>query len=174
MKSDDEMLYLTDVAALLDMRKSNVRKYLDRHGIEPVAMKDDGNGHLWSRADLEPLVQMRREQRAEYTRRREGARRSIAVRGPYRGRQVNVRRLGPTSRRVLAVLLDDAAERDPIDVAFLKSDKGRGALRVLRLRGFVSRPRPRRKADPPGPWRLTNDGFRAVRQLGLVERGDAE
>jgi hypothetical protein len=162
MKSDDEMLYLTDVAALLDMRKSNVRKYLDRHGIEPVAMKDDGNGHLWSRADLEPLVQMRREQRAEYTR------------GPYRGRQVNVRRLGPTSRRVLAVLLDDAAERDPIDVAFLKSDKGRGALRVLRLRGFVSRPRPRRKADPPGPWRLTNDGFRAVRQLGLVERGDAE
>jgi hypothetical protein len=169
----DDLVGLVAAGELLDMRKSNVRKYLERHGVEPAERSSDDRD-LWSVADLQPLVQKRREERAEYTRRREGARRSIAERGPYRGRQVNVRRLGPTSTRVLAILVAAHEERAPDDQAFLKSDKGRGALRVLRLRGFVSRPRSRRQADPPGPWRLTNDGFRAVRQLGLVERGDAE
>lgn len=164
-----EQLTLTQVGQLLDMRKANVRKYLERHGVAPAGRKDDGAGDVWNQEDIDPLVQQRREKRASNRRRSDAAKRSIQERGPYRARSVNVSRLGHTQRYVLTYMAEhdnalptegNALERRQgagVKVNYLTADAIRLAFNRLRERRLVR--------ERNGLKQLTTTGMVAAAKL---------
>lgn len=122
------VLTLSEVAERLNMKRSNVAKFLARRGIQPSLAK--ASGYLW-REDLIDAVKADREadeaRMAADARRREGALHGAAV--PSR-QPPELQRLGSTQRELLARLCERPVR--PI------SNSDRLALRRLRERGLVA------------------------------------
>lgn len=56
-RDPQHVMGLSEVTAALNMARSNVRKYLERHDVEPL--DELAVGPVWSKADIDRLVEER-------------------------------------------------------------------------------------------------------------------
>jgi hypothetical protein len=117
------VLSLSEVAARLRMKPSNVAKYLNRHGVRPAFEKSQG--YFWWEAAIDELVERRAGDTEAIEKRRRGALEGAAPRVPAPPRV----RLGEHQRALMETML-----RRPVPVT---NNADRLALRRLRLRGLV-------------------------------------
>ena len=140
-------LTLVQAADRLNMKKSNVRKFLVRHGVEPLEAK--AQGHWWDGAQIDALARRRAEDkdaRAADEKRRASA---LALAEQRRAIRSAIEGLGPREREVL-----DWARNGQQ----LPDKKSMEAARRLRKKGLLE-PMP----DAVRRFRLTAEAERAVR-----------
>ena len=146
------LLNLVEVGERLNMKKSNVAKFLARRGIEPSYTKAQGN--LW-REDVIEAVKAEREADAERMaadeKRRTAALRNVNGSATVEAEESSTIRLGPTEREVLELLLERPQ---------LTTNRHRNAARRLRLRGLVER-----VAGEQQTYRLTGRGLEEAGKL---------
>jgi hypothetical protein len=122
------VLSLSEAAERLNMKRSNVAKFLARRGINPAFAK--AQGYFWWEADID---RAKREREADRQRMAADAkRRRAAIHGAEHTREPvppEIARLGATQRRILKDML-----RRPVHE---QTDSTRLALRRLRERGLV-------------------------------------
>lgn len=138
------VLSLTESAARLRMKPSNVAKYLARHGVQPYIVK--AQGYFWREEDIEAMVAQRDATEPDTERKRRAARDG----GQPRPQGTPRVRLGPHQRDLMLTML-----RRPQTVT---DNATRLALRRLRMRGLVEQ-------TEPQVFTLTDAGREAVVDL---------
>lgn len=145
------VLSLSEAASRLNMKRSNVAKFLARRSVEPAFAK--AQGYFWWEADIE-RVKAEREadkarMKADAKRRRAALKRTGEV--PVTVPPPELARLGERQKLMLGELL-----RHPVAPG---DDATRLALRRLRDRGLVE------KVQGTGTYQLTTTGREAAVQL---------
>ena len=142
------VMTLTEIADYLDMRRSNVRKFLERRDIHPAFEKRSGS--LW---DAEDIKRVKRERDGDERRQHDEVRRATALETAARRAQMDpdIERMGRSMKNeLLRLYLYRRVTTDvPAEVA---------ALRRLKARGFV-------RTWPGNVYGLTTLGRRAARKL---------
>lgn len=126
----ERVLQLSEIAVRLEMKRSNVAKFLARRGVRPIIAKS--SGYLWREEDIE-RVKAEREADAERMdadrRRRESAVRRVDGQPGPPVEHVPGPRLGRTQRD----LVEELTERPRTATG----ESRRHAMRRLRFRGLV-------------------------------------
>jgi len=141
-EAPERVYSLAEIADLLNMKRSNVAKFLARRGVQPKFAK--AQGYLYDAAAIEH-VKAEREGDAERMAADE-RRRQAALHGPLRPPRPPMPRLGATQRQVLEHLRARPGHYE--------NDAVRLALMRLRTRGYAE-PVPGER----GLWRLTPEGL---------------